>query len=102
MSNLETDNKFLKKSALFNIFGTALKICGPLLTILLARIFGAAEFGIFISTQTLLLWASGAVAFLCTGAIFIGSPTPFISAELLVLVALGFQWWRGKRRLAWQ
>ncbi len=102
MNDLETDNKFLKKSALFNIFGTALKICGPLLTILLARIFGAAEFGIFVSTQALLLWASVSVTFLCTGVIFIGSPTPFISAELLVLVALEFQWWLKKRRLAWQ
>ena len=63
MNDLETDNKFLKKSALFNIFGTALKICGPLLTILLARIFGAAEFGIFVSTQALLLTISRASTF---------------------------------------
>ncbi len=55
MSNLEADRKFLKKSAWFNIIGTVLKICGPLLTVLLARIFGAAEFGIFVSTQALLL-----------------------------------------------
>ncbi|MDR1760175.1 MAG: oligosaccharide flippase family protein [Fibrobacter sp.] len=55
MSSLEADHKFLKKSAWFNIIGTVLKICGPLLTVLLARIFGAAEFGIFVSTQTLLL-----------------------------------------------
>jgi len=55
MNSLETDNKFLKKSALFNVIGTVFKICGPLLTVLLARIFGAAEFGIFVSTQALLL-----------------------------------------------
>jgi len=55
MNNLETDNKFLKKSVLFNAIGTLLKICGPLLTVLLARIFGAEEFGIFVSTQALLL-----------------------------------------------
>ena len=60
MNNLETDSKFLKKGALFNILGTALKICGPLLTVMLARIFGANEFGIFVSTQALLLTISRA------------------------------------------
>ena len=55
MSNLEADSNFLKRSVILNIFGTVLKVCGPLLTILLARIFGAAEFGIFVSMQTLLL-----------------------------------------------
>lgn len=63
MSNMESDHKFLKKSALFNVFGTALKICGPLLTILVARIFGTAEFGIFVSTQALLLTISRASTF---------------------------------------
>lgn len=58
MSNLETDSKFLKKGVIVNIVGTILKVCGPILTILLARIFGAAEFGIFVSTQTLLLTIS--------------------------------------------
>lgn len=60
MNNLESDSKFLKKGALFNILGTALKICGPLLTVLLARIFGTNEFGIFVSTQALLLTISRA------------------------------------------
>ncbi len=55
MNDLESDRRFLKKGALFNVLGTALKICGPLLTVLLARIFGAAEFGIFVSMQALLL-----------------------------------------------
>lgn len=55
MNDLETDSKFLKKGTLFNILGTTLKICGPLLTILLARIFGTAEFGIFVSSQAMLL-----------------------------------------------
>ena len=55
MNELEVDKSFLKKSTLFNILGTALKICGPLLTIMLARIFGTGEFGIFVSTQGLLL-----------------------------------------------
>lgn len=58
MSHLEADNQFLKKSAWLNIVGTILKICGPLLTVLLARVFGAAEFGIFVSTQMLLLTIS--------------------------------------------
>ena len=55
---MEADNQFLKKSAWLNIVGTILKICGPLLTVLLARVFGAAEFGIFVSTQMLLLTIS--------------------------------------------
>ena len=55
MNDLETDNKFLKKSALFNVLGTVFKISGPLLTVLLARTFGATEFGIFVATQALLL-----------------------------------------------
>ena len=55
MGNLETDSKFLKKAMIVNIVGTILKVCGPLLTFVMARIFGAAEFGIFVSAQTLLL-----------------------------------------------
>jgi len=58
MDNLETDHKFLQKSTLFGVVGTVLKICGPLLTFLLARIFGPAEFGFFVSTQALLLTIS--------------------------------------------
>ena len=58
MSDLEADSKFLKKSVIINVIGTILKVCGPLLTILLARIFGAADFGVFVSTQTLLLTIS--------------------------------------------
>ena len=55
MGNLETDSKFLKKAMIVNVVGTILKVCGPLLTFVMARIFGAAEFGIFVSSQTLLL-----------------------------------------------
>ena len=55
MENLETDSKFLKKAMIVNVVGTILKVCGPLLTFVMARIFGAAEFGIFVSAQTLLL-----------------------------------------------
>ena len=55
MSNLEADSKFLKKAVIINVVGAILKVCGPLLTFLMARVFGAAEFGIFVSAQTLLL-----------------------------------------------
>ncbi len=55
MSNLENDSRFLKKAVIINIVGTILKVCGPMLTFVLARIFGPAEFGIFVSSQTLLL-----------------------------------------------
>lgn len=58
MDKLEADSKYLKKSVVVNIIGTILKVCGPMLTILLARIFGPAEFGVFVSTQTLLLTIS--------------------------------------------
>jgi len=51
--SLETDKKFLLKSTLYNILGTALKVVAPVLTIVLARIFGKEEFGIFVGTQ---LW----------------------------------------------
>lgn len=118
MSNMDSDHKFLKKSALLNVFGTVLKVCGPILTFFLARIFGTAEFGLFVSTQALILtiarsatlgldkglywyipqnkvqgrpafegimeslWISVAASLLCTVIIFIGSFTPWISAEL--------------------
>ena len=55
MGNLEADSKFLKKALIVNVIGTVLKVCGPLLTFVMARVFGAAEFGIFVSAQTLLL-----------------------------------------------
>ena len=58
MDNLETDSKFLKKAMIVNVIGTVLKVCGPLLTFVMARIFGAAEFGVFVSSQTLLLTIS--------------------------------------------
>lgn len=56
--NLETDSKFLRKGVVVNVIGTVLKVCGPLLTIVLARVFGPADFGVFLSTQTLLLTIS--------------------------------------------
>ena len=55
MENLESDSKFLKKALIVNVVGTILKVGGPLLTFVMARVFGAAEFGMFVSSQTLLL-----------------------------------------------
>ena len=46
MGNLEADSKYLKKAMIVNVVGTVLKVCGPLLTFVMARVFGAAEFGI--------------------------------------------------------
>ncbi|MDR2595231.1 MAG: oligosaccharide flippase family protein [Fibromonadaceae bacterium] len=51
--SLEIDKNFLLKSTLYNFLGTALKVVAPILTIVLARIFGKEEFGIFVGTQ---LW----------------------------------------------
>ncbi|MCL2283182.1 MAG: polysaccharide biosynthesis C-terminal domain-containing protein [Fibromonadales bacterium] len=51
--SLKSDKKFLLKSTLYNVLSTALKVAGPVLAILTARIFGKEEFGIFVSTQ---LW----------------------------------------------
>ena len=58
MNELEADSKFLKKSVIINIIGTVLKVCGPLLTIVMARVFGAGEFGVYVSTQALILTIS--------------------------------------------
>ncbi|GHV12772.1 hypothetical protein AGMMS49938_06010 [Fibrobacterales bacterium] len=58
MPTLSDDNNFLRKSTLLNIFGTALKVAGPILTIVLARVFGTKEFGLFVSTQLLVLTLS--------------------------------------------
>lgn len=55
---IQNDKRYLKKSSLISVFGTVSKICGPLLTLLLARLFGSAEFGFFVSSQALLLTLS--------------------------------------------
>lgn len=55
---LDADSRFLRKGVIVNVVGTILKVCGPILTIVLARVFGPAEFGVFVSTQTLLLTIS--------------------------------------------
>ncbi|MCL2206909.1 MAG: oligosaccharide flippase family protein [Fibromonadales bacterium] len=53
MAELESDKKFLFRSTLYNVLSTILKVAGPALAILTARIFGKEEFGVFVSTQ---LW----------------------------------------------
>lgn len=55
MPTIEADQKFLLKSSLLNFLGTALKVLGPALSIVVARFFGKEAFGIYISTQ---LWVS--------------------------------------------
>jgi O-antigen/teichoic acid export membrane protein len=56
--SLETDKKFIFKSTLYNFLGTSFKIAAPVLTFVLARIFGKEEFGIFVSTQLLIFTLS--------------------------------------------
>ena len=58
ISKLESDKKFLFKSTLYNVLSTILKVIGPLLAILTARIFGKEEFGIFVSAQLWMLTLS--------------------------------------------
>jgi len=61
--SLETDKKFLLKSTLYNFLGTAFKVVAPVLTFVLARIFGKEEFGIFVSTQLLMFTLSRVAVF---------------------------------------
>jgi len=56
--NSQKDKEFLFKSAMYNILGTVLKVAGPLLAILTARIFGKESFGLFVSTQLWILTLS--------------------------------------------
>jgi O-antigen/teichoic acid export membrane protein len=56
--SLEKDKNFLLKSTLYNFLSTALKAISPVLMIVLARIFGKEEFGIFVSLQAWILTLS--------------------------------------------
>lgn len=58
MSSIEQDKKYLVKSALYNLTGTALKIIAPVMMIVVARVFDKELFGIFVSTQLLILTLS--------------------------------------------
>ncbi|MDR2583782.1 MAG: oligosaccharide flippase family protein [Fibromonadaceae bacterium] len=61
--SLEIDKKFLLKSTLYNFLGTAVKVVAPVLIIVLARIFGKEEFGIFVGTQLWIFTLSRAAVF---------------------------------------
>jgi len=61
--SLEKDKNFLFKSTLYNFLGTSLKIASPMLMFVLARIFGKEEFGIYISTQLLIITLSRIAVF---------------------------------------
>lgn len=53
LSAVQQDQKYLVKSAVYNLAGTLLKVLAPVLMIVVARVFDKALFGVFVSTQ---LW----------------------------------------------
>ena len=55
MDSIQADKKYLQKSALITLVGTGLKVIAPVLTIVIARVFGKEIFGIYVSTQLLVL-----------------------------------------------
>ncbi len=67
--SLEKDKSFLFKSTLYNLLGTALKVVAPVLMIVVARIFGKEEFGIFVSTQLLMQTLSRMAVFGLNGGL---------------------------------
>lgn len=52
-NSIKQDQKYLVKSAFYNLAGTVLKVLAPVLMIVVARVFDKALFGVFVSTQ---LW----------------------------------------------
>jgi len=55
MNSIQTDQKFLMKSSLLTLVSTILKVVAPVLTIVVARVFGKEIFGVYVSTQLLVL-----------------------------------------------
>ncbi len=55
MDSIQADKKYLQKSTLITLVGTGLKVIAPILTIVIARVFGKEIFGIYVSTQLLVL-----------------------------------------------
>ena len=55
MDSVQADKNYLQKSTLYTLVGTALKVVAPVLTIVLARVFGKEIFGIYVSTQLLVM-----------------------------------------------
>ncbi len=58
MNSIQTDQRFLMRSTLFTFGGTALKVIAPILTIVVARVFGKEIFGVYVSTQLLVFTLS--------------------------------------------
>ena len=56
--DLATDKKYLMQSSLFSVLGTIFKVAGPVLMIVVARVFDKEVFGIYVSVQLLMLMLS--------------------------------------------
>lgn len=54
-NSIQSDQKFLMKGTLYSVLGTILKILAPVFTVVIARVFGKELFGIYVSTQLLVL-----------------------------------------------
>jgi len=54
-NSIQTDQKFLMKGTFFTFLGIILKVLAPVFTIVIARVFGKEVFGIYVSTQLLIL-----------------------------------------------
>lgn len=52
------DKKYLMQSTLFSVLGTIFKVAGPVLMIVVARVFDKEIFGIYVSVQLLMLMLS--------------------------------------------
>lgn len=57
-NDIDQDKRFLAKSSLFSILGTIFKVGGPVLMILVARVFDKEAFGVYVSVQLLMLMVS--------------------------------------------
>lgn len=57
-NEIDKDKKFLAQSSLFSILGTIFKVAGPILMILVARVFDKEAFGVYVSVQLLMLMVS--------------------------------------------
>lgn len=54
MDSIQADQNYLRKSTIYTLFGSILKVVPPVLTIVVARFFGKEIFGIYVSTQLLI------------------------------------------------
>lgn len=54
-NSIQADQKFLMKGTFFTFLGIILKVLAPIFTIVIARVFGKEIFGIYVSTQLLVL-----------------------------------------------